>query len=188
MSRTADVNSLPGQRPVIWRHSTPLYAFLACLAGTAWPPLVLTMAIWPPSNWLLGQDIDWRLTVLAVGLVVVPVGLKVLAMERARTGGPRSRLGIVWRFMLYGGLLAAALQALLTLAMVVVGLFEAGGLVQSLGATETTVLIYGVGGLPIAMVVGVSYALWAGLCVAFIAFQPEPPPVRDRLGMLNPET
>ena len=31
--------------------------------------------------------------------------------------------------------------------------------------------------------VGVSYALWAGLCAAFIAFMPQPE-VRDRLGVM----
>ena len=43
--------------------------------------------------------------------------------------------------------------------------------------------IFGVGGLPIAMVVGVSYALWAGLCAAFIAFEARPA-VKDRLGLM----
>jgi len=54
---------------------------------------------------------------------------------------------------------------------------------QALGATETTLLIFGVGGLPIAMIVGVSYALWAGLCAAFIAFEARPA-VKDRLGLM----
>jgi len=64
-----------------------------------------------------------------------------------------------------------------------VGWFEAGDLGQAMGATETTLLIFGVGGLPIAMIVGVSYALWAGLCAAFIAFEPKPA-VKNRLGLM----
>ena len=67
--------------------------------------------------------------------------------------------------------------------MSVMGWFEAGDVMQALGATETTLLIFGVGGLPIAMIVGVSYALWAGLCAAFIAFEARPA-VKDRLGLM----
>ncbi len=185
LSAMSERSELPGQRPVTWRPSTPIYAALACLAAAAWPPLVLTMLIWPPSNWLLGREIDWRLITLAIGAVAAPVGLWVLSREREQSGRPAGRLGIVWRFMLYGGLLAAGIQTLITMGMVIYGWFEAGGLAQGVGATETTVLIYGVGGLPIAIIVGVSYALWAGLCIAFIAFQPRPPAVRDRLGMLD---
>jgi hypothetical protein len=71
----------------------------------------------------------------------------------------------------------------MAVAMSVMGWFEAGDVMQALGATETTLLIFGVGGLPIAMVVGVSYALWAGLCAAFIAFETRPA-VKDRLGLM----
>ena len=55
---------------------------------------------------------------------------------------------------------------------------------QGLGALETTLLIFGVAGLPLAVLVGVSYALWAGLCVAFIAFAPAPV-VKDRMGLMQ---
>ena len=44
--------------------------------------------------------------------------------------------------------------------------------------------ISGFGGLSIAVLVGVSYALWAGLCAAFIAFRLQPQ-VRDRLGVMG---
>ena len=37
----------------------------------------------------------------------------------------------------------------------------------------TTLLIFGVGFLPVAVMVGISYALWAGLCAAFIAYEPQ---------------
>ena len=54
---------------------------------------------------------------------------------------------------------------------------------EAVGGSETSLLIYGVGGLSVAVLVGVSYALWAGLCAAFIAFRPQPE-VRDRLGLM----
>lgn len=173
----------PGQQRVAWRRE-PHRIALAALAGAMWPPLIVTLAIWRPHNWLPGLEMDWRLVVLVIGLCSVPGGLWLLARERERSGRPSTRLGVIWRFMFYGGLLAVGLQALLALLVSVVGWFEAGGIAQAAGATETTLLIFGVGGLPIAVLVGVSYALWAGLCAAFIAFSPQPE-VRDRLGVLG---
>ena len=57
--------------------------------------------------------------------------------------------------MLYGGLLAAAAQTVLALAMMIYGWVQSGTLGQGVGATETTLLIYGVAGLPVAILVGV---------------------------------
>ncbi len=173
----------PGQQRVVWRRE-PHRIVLAAAAGALWPPIALTLAIWRPQNWLPGFEMDWRLVLLVIGAFAVPGGLWLLARERERTGRPATRLGVVWRFMFYGGLLAVGLQAMLALVVSMVGWFEAGGIAQAAGATETTLLIYGVGGLPIAVLLGVSYALWAGLCVAFIAFRAQPE-VRDRLGVLG---
>jgi len=175
----------PGQERVVWRRE-PHRLALAALAGAFWPPIPITLLIWPPNNWLPSLEIDLRLVTLVIGLFAVPGGLWLLARERDRTGRPSTRLGVVWRFMFYGGLLAAGLQALFALALCILGWFEAGGIAQAAGATETTLLIYGVGLLPVAVMVGVSYALWAGLCAAFIAFRTQPE-VRDRLGMLRGE-
>ena len=174
---------LPGQTTIHARAGT-LPLVLASLAGAAWPPLILTLPLWPPQALEPGRDLDWRLTVLALGLIAAPLILWRIRGERARDGRPSTRLGVVWRFMLFGGLGAAVLQVILALGMSILGWFEAGGVMAALGATETTLLIFGVGGLPIAMVVGVSYALWAGLCAAFIAFRPQPE-VRDRLGLID---
>jgi hypothetical protein len=184
MARFDSASDLPGQTPVVWRRGRAAIP-LAALAGVMWPPLILTLLIWPPQNWLPGREIDWRLMVLVLGLIAVPAGLYVVRRERDRSGRPATRLGVVWRFMLYGGLLSAALQTLLALLMALLGLVESGGIVQGFGATETTLLIYGVGGLPVAILVGVSYALWAGLCAAYIAFTPAPTKVRDRLGVFG---
>lgn len=174
---------LPGRAPVTWRPSGAAPA-VAVAAGACWPPL-LTLVFWPPHNWTPGLDMDWRLVLFLVGLIAIPFGIGALRRERQRTGRPDTRMGIVWRFMLYGGLLAAVLQTAMTLILVVLGWIEAGDFVQAIGATETKLLIYGLGGLPIAVIVGVSYALWAGLCVAFIAFMPRPPAVKDRLGLID---
>jgi hypothetical protein len=173
----------PGQQRVSWRRE-PHRIALAAVTGALWPPLVITLFVWPPRNWLPGLEMDWRLLVLLVGLAAVPGALWLLNRERERNGRPATRLGVVWRFMFYGGLLAAALQAMLALIVAIVGWFEAGGVLQAAGATETSLLLFGVGLLPIAVLVGVSYALWAGLCAAFIAFAPQPE-VRDRLGVFG---
>jgi len=182
MSRFDSYADLPGQATIHSRPA-PLYPILASLAGAAWPPLLLTLPMWPPNPVGPGRDLDWRLMVLLIGLVLVPLGLWRIIDERRRSGRPGSRLGVVWRFMLYGGMAAAGLQVLWVLGMAVVGGFEAGDVAQALGAAETTLLIFGVGGLPIAMIIGVSYALWAGLCAAFIAFEARPA-VKDRLGLM----
>lgn len=184
MARFDTLADLPGQSPVVWRRTRAAVP-LAALAGIAWPPLILTLLVWPPQNWLPGREIDWRLTVLFIGLFAVPTGLWAIQRERDRGGRPGTRLGVVWRFMLYGGLLAAAAQTVLALSMMVWGMIQSGDIGQGVGATETTLLIYGVAGLPVAILVGVSYALWAGLCAAFIAFVPAPEKVRDRLGVIG---
>ncbi|MFC5344914.1 phthalate transporter [Brevundimonas staleyi] len=184
MARFDTLDDLPGRSPVIWRRTRAAIP-LAALAGVMWPPLILTLLIWPPQNWMPGREIDWRLVVLFVGLIAVPAGFWSIRRERDRRGRPGSRLGVVWRFMLYGGLVAAAMQTLLALSMMVFGWIASGDIGQGVGATETTLLIYGVAGLPVAILVGVSYALWAGLCAAFIAFAPAPEKVKDRLGVIG---
>lgn len=178
-----DPKSLPGRAPVAWKRSSAALV-LAAVAGVAWPPLWLTLLVWRPTTWFRGVDTDWRLIVLAVGVVAVPTLLWWLRKEHARTGRPGTRLGVVWRFMFYGGLLAVALQALLALVVSVLGWITSADVGQAVGFTETALLLFGVGGLPLAAVVGVSYALWAGLCAAFIAVEPRPE-VRDRLGVLQ---
>ena len=185
MSTRFDTPSqFPGQTAVAWRGTRSAIA-LAVIAGVLWPPFILTLFVWPPQNWLPGREFDFRLLAVLIGLVGVPLGLWLIARERRRTGRPATRLGIVWRFMLYGGLLAASLQVVLALAMTLLGWLGSANPMEAVGSTETVLLIYGVGGLPVATLVGVSYALWAGVCVAYLAFAPAPQPVKDRLGLMR---
>jgi hypothetical protein len=178
------VEDLPGREGVAWRGGgAPVV--IAAIAGALWPPLWLTLPIWPPINWRPGFEMDWRLTVLIIAVIAVPAGLALLRRELDRDGRPSTRLGVVWRFILFGGILAAGLQLVVALVMVVLGAVQSQTLGQGLGAVETLLLIYGVGGLPIAMLVGVSHGLWAGLVAAFIAFRARPSPVRGRMGLLG---
>ncbi|MET4685511.1 hypothetical protein [Brevundimonas faecalis] len=183
MSRLDRIEDLPGLKRVAPKRSTQRFV-LAWLAAAAWPPLILTLVVWPPENWASGVDTDWRLVLLVVGLIAAPIGLRLLLRGHAESGRPSTRLGVVARFMVFGGLLAAAVQILIALIMSLLSAFSAQSLVQGLGALETTLLIFGVAGLPLAILVGVSYALWAGLCVAFIAFSPAPV-VKDRMGLMR---
>jgi len=176
-------SDLPGQQRIAPRREPGRMA-LAAVAGALWPPLILTFLFWPPSNWLPGLEMDWRLAVLLLGLICTPIGAWLLDRERRRTGRPSTRLGVVWRFMFYGGLLAAALGAIVALGLSVTQWLSAASPGEAAGGTETTLLIFGVGGMPVAVLVGVSYALWAGLCAAFIGWQPQPE-VRDRLGVMG---
>ena len=182
MNRVERYEDLPGQARIFARPAL-VWSAMAAFAGAAWPPLILTLPFWPPSSWTPGRELDWRLMVLIIGLIAVPAGLWRISVERSRSGRPSTRLGVVWRFMLFGGLLAGALQVAMALALTVAGWFEAGGVLQALGASETTLLIFGVGFLPITIAGGVSYGLWAGLCAAFIAFEAKPT-VKDRLGLM----
>lgn len=186
-ARFETLEDLPGQRQVTWRQSGG-WIGLAALLGIAWPPLIITFFVWPPETWLDGLNTDWRVLVLAVGIFAVPLCLWLLSKERTRTGRPATRLGIVWRFMFYGGLLAAALQGFNALVLSGIGAARSADVGQALGYAETALLIFGVGGVPLAILVGISYALWAGLCAAFLAFMPRPAPVRDRLGLSGRDT
>ena len=111
-------------------------------------------------------------------------GLWLLIVSHARTGRPSTRLGVVSRFMVFGGLLAAAMQTVMALVMAALAGLASQSAMQGLGAIETALLIFGVGGVPLAVMMGVSYALWGGLCVAFLGFVPAPP-VKNRLGVLS---
>ncbi len=175
--------SLPGLKRVAPRRGAGALV-PAALAAAAWPPAILTLFIWPPENWWSGVDTDWRLVMLAVGLIAAPVGLWLLLNSHARTGRPSTRLGVVCRFTVFGGLLAAAMQAIMAVIMATLAGAASQSLVQGLGAIETALLIYGVAGLPLAVMVGVSYALWGGLCVAWLGFVPAPV-VKNRMGVLQ---
>ena len=94
MSRLDRIEDLPGLMRVAPRRGAGALA-PAALAAAAWPPLILTLFIWPPENWASGVDTDWRLVMLAVGLIGAPIGLWLLIISHARTGRPSTRLGVL---------------------------------------------------------------------------------------------
>ncbi|MEG0819355.1 MAG: phthalate transporter, partial [Brevundimonas sp.] len=72
MSRFDRIEDLPGLKRVAPRHSTQRFV-LAALAAAAWPPLIITLIVWPPENWASGFDTDWRLVLLVLGLIAAPI-------------------------------------------------------------------------------------------------------------------
>lgn len=75
------LDELPLQATVA-RRRDPMRSYLANLAGAAWPPLIVTLFIWPPHNWIPGLEFDWRLSVLLVGVFACPTFLWLIDRER----------------------------------------------------------------------------------------------------------
>ena len=164
------LDRLPGQERVVPRRSVQAQ-ILATIIAAAWPPILLTFPIWPPHHLWAGLDTDWRLVLLAVGLISAPIGIARLAGAKRPNNAPWTRRAVIARYVIYGGILAASLQFLMTLALSVIAGLAGESFVQGLGAIEAVVLVYGVIGIPLALMVGVSYALWGGVCVAYIGYR-----------------
>lgn len=171
------LDHFPGGEKVV-RRATVQSRIIATLLAAAWPPILVTFPLWPPYNLFAGLDTDWRIILLVVGLVAAPIGLARLAKAKRPNNVPWTRRAVVGRYVIYGGILAASLQVLMTIALSVVAGISGESFVQGLGAIETVVLTYGVIGVPLALMVGVSYALWGGICVAYLAYKKAPPPIR----------
>lgn len=167
--------------PVVWREPVGLYNFVGWLAAVAWPAIVLTLIFLPPTREAGGILNDWRLKALIAAAIAVPAIMYLIRGEREREGGPSSRLGIMARFLLFGFIFSLAALILVVLGFSVVSAFGNEGFLSALGGIESTLFLFGVAGLPVALMMGVSYALWAGLMVALISFsapQPRVPPSR----------
>ena len=171
------IDRFPGSERVTPRKSLQA-KIIASIVAAAWPPLLLTFPFWPPHNLWSGLDTDWRIILLAVGLIAAPIAINRLAKAKRPNNAAWTRRAVVGRYVIYGGILAACLQVLMTLALALVAGFAGESFVQALGAIETVVLTYGVIGVPLALMVGVSYALWGGICVAYIAYGKAAPPIR----------
>lgn len=171
------LDHFPGAERVTPRKSLQA-KIIASIVAAAWPPLLLTFPFWPPHNLWSGLDTDWRIILLAVGLIAAPVAISRLAKAKRPNNAPWTRRAVVGRYVIYGGILAACLQFLMTLALAVIAGLAGESFVQALGAIETVVLTFGVIGVPLALMVGVSYALWGGICVAYIAYSKASPPIR----------
>lgn len=177
------VSRIPGQSRVMLKDGAPVWLLLAWVVGMVWPPLWATMLTAPPTVIEPSAHTDWRILAVLLSALGIALAIALILRETKRTGRPSTRLGIIWRFLMYGAVIAAASQTLLMLAIGVESLLTSAPLQQKLGGLETIVLIYGVAGLPFAMLVGISHALWAGLAVALIAFRKRPARLSTRYGV-----
>ena len=164
------LDRLPGRERVVPRR-TVQSTLLATLAAAAWPPILLTFPIWPPHHIWAGLDTDWRIVLLVVGLIAAPVGISRLAKAKRPNNAPWTRRAVIARYVIYGGILAGCLQLLMTIAQSILAALAGESFIQALGGIEAVVLVYGVLGIPLALMVGVSYALWGGVCVALLAYK-----------------
>lgn len=173
-SSASILDRLPGRERVT-PNASAQSRIVATLAAAAWPPILLTFPIWPPHHIWAGLDTDWRIVLLIVGLIAAPIGMARLAKAKRPNNAPWTRRAVIARTVIYGGVLAGCLQLLMTLAQAIIAGLSGESFIQSLGAIEAVVLVYGVLGIPLALMVGVSYALWSGVCIAYLAYRKAKP-------------
>jgi len=158
--------------PVAWREPLELWTALGWLAAVAWPPIVGTLFIFPPTEEAGGLLNDWRLKALVAAGIAVAAIIWIVKGERERDGNPSTRMGVLSRFLLFGFIFSLAALIILVLGASFMTVFASEGFLSTLGEIESTLFLFGVAGLPFALMIGVSYALWAGAMVALISFAP----------------
>ena len=161
--------------PVVRREPESLYTTLGWLAAVAWPAVIVTYVFFPPTAESGGFLNDWRLKALIAGGIAIGAIIWIINGERERDGSPSTRLGILSRFLLFGFLFTLAALIVLVLAFSFLTLFASEGFLPTLGEIESTLFLFGIAGLPFALMVGVSYAVWAGLMVSLISYKARPP-------------
>lgn len=151
---------------------------MAWAAATLWPPLPVTLVVWPPLREAGGWISDWRTLSLVGGALAVPAIMALIDRERVREGTPATRAAVLTRFVLWGFLAICAVHLFSVVVMAVLAPFGPGDIDARLGAVRETLLVRGLLMLPLSLVVGLSYVVWAGLMVGAIAFSAQVPAPR----------
>jgi hypothetical protein len=162
-------------RRIDWRESPTLWAPLAWATAVLWPGAVVGLVMLPPTR-PEGRVVLVALIAACLGVAGI---LRVLEWERAHDGAPRTRLGVIARFLFFGFLYAVLATVLATVAQAVLALFGPHDFSQNVAETNSA-LTFGFPGLIFAGVVGVSWSLWAGIAVSLIAFSPRAESIRLR--------
>lgn len=165
------------------RDPPGVWVTLAWITAVLWPPLPITLIVWPSQRTATAMLRDWRFTALAAGAIGVALILWLIDKERLREGAPRTRLGIIVRFVAYGFMFSLLAAVTVAIVIALFALLGQGDVYQRLGEMKTA-LIMGLASLPLALIVGVSYALWSGLAASIVAFVPRSP-VRLRHALLG---
>lgn len=161
-----------------WRPSPWLWTPVAWILAVAWPPVSATLLLFPAATG--GALGDWRVKAMVAAALGVGAGLWLIARERRTSGTPYTRVGVVMRFFVLGAVFTAALIVSAAFLLALASAPFADGFGAFFGALKTTLFLFGVAGAPVGLLIGLSYALWAGLVVAAVAFSAKPVPVRLR--------
>lgn len=167
-------------RRIDWREAPSVWAPIAWAAGVLWPGVVFALIMLPPSR----PEGRVVLVALAAAGLGVAGTLRLIEWERARDGSPRTRLGVIGRFLFFGAIysvLAAVLSAFVQAAMALFGRHDFSQNV----AEANSALTFGFAGLVAAAVIGVSWSLWAGFVASLIAFSPRAESVRPKSFILQ---
>jgi hypothetical protein len=162
-------------RRVDWRESPTLWGPVAWAISLMWPGAVAGLVMLPPTR-PEGRFVLIALLVAGVGVGAI---LRLIEWERKRDGTPRTRLGVLGRFLFFGFLFSVLASILAVLIQAVLALVGPHGLSQNL-AEATSALALGFGAVIASAVIGVSWSLWAGLVSGFIAFVPRVESSRPR--------
>jgi hypothetical protein len=171
-----------------WRGPASLWVGLAWLLAVLWPPLPLTLIIWPSDKTGLMTIQDPRAIALVLGAASVTITLMLIDRERKRDGTPRTRLGVLMRFIGYGFVFTVVATAVFAVGLALMQAFSYGDLFRRMGEAKATLLM-AVALMPLILLAGVSYMVWSGLVASFVAFGPRPANTRPRNFLMDePET
>jgi hypothetical protein len=167
-------------RRIDWRESPSLWAPVAWIAGVLWPGVVFALIVLPPTR------PDGRIVLIALLAACIGVAgiLQLIQWERARDGAPRTRLGVLGRFLFFGFIYSVLAAVLGALTQGGLALFGRHDFSQNVAETNSA-LTFGFIELIVAAIVGVSWSLWAGVVVSLIAFSPRAESVRPRSFVLE---
>ena len=167
-------------RRIDWRESPTVWAPVAWVAGLLWPGVVFALIVLPPTR-PEGRIVLIALLAACIGVAGI---LKLVQWERARDGAPRTRLGVVARFLFFGFIFSVLATVLGALAQGGLALFGRHDFSQNVAETNSA-LTFGFFELVAAAVVGVSWSLWSGVVVSLIAFSPRAQSVRPKSFILQ---
>ena len=171
-----------------WRGPASLWVGLAWLLAVLWPPLPLTLIVWPSNKTGLMTIEDPRAIGLVLGAISVTVTFMLIDRERRRDGTPRTRMGVFMRFIAYGFVFTVVAVALFAIGLALLQAFSYGDLFRRMGEAKATLLM-AVAIMPLVLLAGVSYTVWSGVVASFVAFGPKTASTRPRnFLMAEPET
>jgi hypothetical protein len=162
-------------RRIEWRESPQVWAPVAWIAGALWPAVGFALIVLPPTR-PDGRIVLSALLIAALGVAGI---MWLIEWERSHDGAPRTRLGVVGRFLFFGFVYAVLAAVVAALAQGAFALFGRHDFSQNVAETNSA-LTFGFAELVAAAVIGVSWSLWAGVVVSLVAFSPRAESIRPK--------